>query len=97
MSAFDICYLFFDIGIEVVFVGCFNVGKFSVLNMLINQKSLVCILKILGCIQFINLFEVVDGKCLVDLFGYGYVEVLEEMKCKWQCVFGEYFEKCQSL
>lgn len=36
MSVFDICYLFFDIGIEVVFVGCFNVGKFSVLNMLIN-------------------------------------------------------------
>lgn len=97
MSAFDIRYLFFDIGIEVVFVGRFNVGKFSALNTLINQKSLVRILKILGRIQFINLFEVVDGKRLVDLFGYGYAEVSEEMKRKWQRAFGEYFEKRQSL
>lgn len=35
MSVFDICYLKNDIGIEVVFVGCFNVGKLSVFNMLI--------------------------------------------------------------
>lgn len=35
ISVLDICYLKDDIGIEVVFVGCFNVGKFSVLNILI--------------------------------------------------------------
>lgn len=50
MSVFDICYLKNDIGIEVVFVGCFNVGKLSVFNMLICQKNLVRISKILGCI-----------------------------------------------
>lgn len=45
----------------------------------------------------INLFEVVDGKRLVDLPGYGYAEVPEEMKRKWQRALGEYLEKRQSL
>lgn len=83
ISVLDICYLLCDEGIEVVFVGCLNVGKLSVFNILMGQKSLVRISKILGCIQLINLFEVVEGVCLVDLSGYGYVEVLEEMKFKW--------------
>jgi cell division checkpoint GTPase YihA len=41
----------------------------------------------------INLFEVADGKRLVDLPGYGYAEVPEEMKIKWQRALGEYLEK----
>ena len=45
----------------------------------------------------INLFEVADGKRLVDLPGYGYAEVPEEMKRKWQRALGEYLEKRQSL
>lgn len=36
ISVFDILCLFVDMGIEVVFVGCFNVGKLSVFNMLID-------------------------------------------------------------
>lgn len=39
----------------------------------------------------------VDGKRLVDLPGYGYAEVPEEMKRKWQRALGEYLEKRQSL
>ena len=38
-----------------------------------------------------------DGKRLVDLPGYGYAEVPEEMKRKWQRALGEYLEKRQSL
>lgn len=36
ISVFDICYFFEDEGIEIVFVGCFNVGKLSFFNCLIN-------------------------------------------------------------
>ncbi|MEN1417146.1 ribosome biogenesis GTP-binding protein YihA/YsxC, partial [Pseudomonas aeruginosa] len=74
-----------------------NAGKSSALNTLTNQKSLARTSKTPGRTQLINLFEVADGKRLVDLPGYGYAEVPEEMKRKWQRALGEYLEKRQSL
>lgn len=47
-------------------------------------------LKNTGRTQLINLFEVAEGKRLVDLPGYGYAQVPEEMKIKWQRALGEY-------
>ena len=86
-----------DTGIEVAFAGRSNAGKSSALNTLTNQKSLARTSKTPGRTQLINLFEVADGKRLVDLPGYGYAEVPEEMKRKWQRALGEYLEKRQSL
>ena len=83
MSAPDIRHLPSDTGIEVAFAGRSNAGKSSALNTLTNQKSLARTSKTPGRTQLINLFEVVDGKRLVDLPGYGYAEVPEEMKRKW--------------
>lgn len=96
MSAPDI-RLPSDTGIEVAFAGRSNAGKSSALNTLTNQKSLARTSKTPGRTQLINLFEVADGKRLVDLPGYGYAEVPEEMKRKWQRALGEYLEKRQSL
>ncbi|MCX2957711.1 MAG: ribosome biogenesis GTP-binding protein YihA/YsxC, partial [Serratia symbiotica] len=45
-----------------------------------------------GRTQLINLFEVEEGHRLVDLPGYGYAEVPEEMKRKWQRALGEYLQ-----
>jgi GTP-binding protein len=84
MSAPDIRHLPSDTGIEVAFAGRSNAGKSSALNTLTNQKGLARTSKTPGRTQLINLFEVVDGKRLVDLPGYGYAEVPEEMKRKWQ-------------
>lgn len=53
-----------------------------------QPKSLARTSKTPGRTQLINLFEVVDGKRLVDLPGYGYAEVPEEMKRKWQRALG---------
>ena len=64
-----------DTGIEVAFAGRSNAGKSSALNTLTNQKSLARTSKTPGRTQLINLFEVADGKRLVDLPGYGYAEV----------------------
>ena len=97
MSAPDIRHLPSDTGIEVAFAGRSNAGKSSALNTLTNQKSLARTSKTPGRTQLINLFEVVDGKRLVDLPGYGYAEVPEEMKRKWQRALAEYLEKRQSL
>lgn len=74
MSAPDIRHLPSDTGIEVAFAGRSNAGKSSALNTLTNQKS-GSYLKNPGRTQLINLFEVADGKRLVDLHRYGYAEV----------------------
>ncbi|NDL64713.1 ribosome biogenesis GTP-binding protein YihA/YsxC [Acerihabitans arboris] len=97
MSAPDIRHLPTDTGIEVAFAGRSNAGKSSALNTLTNQKSLARTSKTPGRTQLINLFEVEPEIRLVDLPGYGYAEVPEEMKRKWQRALGEYLQKRHSL
>ncbi|WP_340618398.1 ribosome biogenesis GTP-binding protein YihA/YsxC [Xenorhabdus entomophaga] len=96
-SAPDIRHLPQDVGIEVAFAGRSNAGKSSALNALTRQKSLARTSKTPGRTQLINLFEVEDGVRLVDLPGYGYAEVPEEMKRKWQKALGEYLQKRECL
>ncbi|WMQ74101.1 MAG: putative GTP-binding protein EngB [Sodalis sp.] len=96
-SAPDIRHLPIDSGIEVAFAGRSNAGKSSALNALTNQKNLARTSKTPGRTQLINLFEVEPGIRLVDLPGYGYAEVPEELKRKWQRALGEYLQKRDSL
>ncbi|MBN3098756.1 YihA family ribosome biogenesis GTP-binding protein [Pectobacterium brasiliense] len=97
ISAPDIRHLATDSGIEVAFAGRSNAGKSSALNTLTNQKNLARTSKTPGRTQLINLFQVVEGVRLVDLPGYGYAEVPEQMKIKWQRALGEYLQKRNSL
>ncbi|QHM73100.1 ribosome biogenesis GTP-binding protein YihA/YsxC [Mixta intestinalis] len=96
-SAPDIRHLPADNGIEVAFAGRSNAGKSSALNTLTNQKNLARTSKTPGRTQLINLFQVAEGARLVDLPGYGYAEVPEEMKRKWQRALGEYLQKRECL
>ncbi|MBK0004054.1 ribosome biogenesis GTP-binding protein YihA/YsxC [Erwinia sp. S38] len=96
-SAPDIRHLPADTGIEVAFAGRSNAGKSSALNTLTNQKGLARTSKTPGRTQLINLFQVAEGYRLVDLPGYGYAEVPEEMKLKWQRSLAEYLQKRQCL
>lgn len=96
-SAPDIRHLPADTGIEVAFAGRSNAGKSSALNTLTNQKSLARTSKTPGRTQLINLFQVAEDYRLVDLPGYGYAEVPEEMKLKWQRSLAEYLQKRQCL
>jgi GTP-binding protein len=91
-SAPDIRHLPEDSGIEVAFAGRSNAGKSSALNTLTNQKGLARTSKTPGRTQLINLFEVKEGLRLVDLPGYGYAEVPEAMKLKWQRALSEYLQ-----
>lgn len=86
----DIRHLPADTGIEVAFAGRSNAGKSSALNTLTNQRSLARTSKTPGRTQLINLFQVAEGYRLVDLPGYGYAEVPEETKLKWQRSLAEY-------
>ncbi len=67
----------------MAFAGRSNAGKSSALNTLTNQKKPgTYVKKTPGRTQLINLFEVAEGKRPVDLPGYGYAQVPEEMKIK---------------
>ena len=96
-SAPDIRHLPADTGIEVAFAGRSNAGKSSALNTLTNQKNLARTSKTPGRTQLINLFEVAEGLRIVDLPGYGYAEVPEQVKRNWQKALGEYLQKRQCL
>ncbi|MBR1374804.1 MAG: YihA family ribosome biogenesis GTP-binding protein [Cardiobacteriaceae bacterium] len=77
--------------IEVAFAGRSNAGKSSALNTLTNQKKLAKISKTPGRTQLINYFSLpAQGKYLVDLPGYGYAKVPEEIKKKWEIFLGDY-------
>ncbi|WP_392566221.1 ribosome biogenesis GTP-binding protein YihA/YsxC [Utexia brackfieldae] len=96
-SAPDISHLPVDSGVEIAFAGRSNAGKSSALNTLTHQKSLARTSKMPGRTQLINLFEVEDHCRIVDLPGYGYAEVPEAVKQKWQKSLGEYLQKRESL
>ncbi|KES15829.1 putative GTPase [Gilliamella apis SCGC AB-598-P17] len=97
LSAPDITHLPIDTGVEIAFAGRSNAGKSSALNTLTNQKALARTSKTPGRTQLINLFEVEEKCRLVDLPGYGYAQVPEAIKRKWQKSLGEYLQKRESL
>ncbi len=84
-------------GIEIAFAGRSNAGKSSALNRLTRQKSLARTSKTPGRTQLINVFEIEEGKRLIDLPGYGFAKVPLEMKLKWQRSLGEYLQQRESL
>lgn len=96
-SAPSIQHLTMQDGIEVAFAGRSNAGKSSALNRITRQKGLARTSKTPGRTQLINVFELSDGRRLVDLPGYGFAKVPLEMKHKWQKSLGEYLEKRSCL
>ncbi len=96
-SAANISQLPEDSGVEIAFAGRSNAGKSTALNALTNQKSLARTSKTPGRTQLINLFEVEPQCKLVDLPGYGYAAVPEQMKLQWQKSLAEYLQKRECL
>ncbi|MGO1246065.1 MAG: ribosome biogenesis GTP-binding protein YihA/YsxC [Oceanisphaera sp.] len=96
-SAPDITQMPEDTGVEIAFAGRSNAGKSSALNTITQQKSLARISKTPGRTQLINVFELSEGKRLIDLPGYGYAKVPQEMKKKWQEALSIYLQQRESL
>ena len=68
---------------EIAFAGKSNVGKSSLINALMNRKSLARTSSQPGKTQTINFYNINDCMYLVDLPGYGYAKVAQSEKEKW--------------
>jgi GTP-binding protein len=96
-SAASLSQLPADDGAEVAFVGRSNAGKSSALNAIANIKKLAKVSNTPGRTQLMNVFAINDSMRLVDLPGYGYAKVPQELKARWQKTLARYLEQRDSL
>lgn len=82
---------------EIAFAGRSNVGKSSLINVLVNRKNLVRTSSTPGRTQLINFFTVNDNFMLVDLPGYGFAKVPLAVKKEWGPMVETYLKKRHSL
>ena len=75
---------------EYAFIGRSNVGKSSLINMLMNKKNLAKTSSTPGKTQLINHFSVNQSWYLVDLPGYGYAKVPKAQKVKFERMISDY-------
>ena len=83
--------------IEIAFAGKSNVGKSSLINALVNRKALARTSAQPGKTQTINFYKVNNEVYFVDLPGYGYAKVSEEVKAKWGKLIERYLHDSQML
>ena len=83
--------------IEIAFAGKSNVGKSSLINALVNRKSLARTSAQPGKTQTINFYKVNNEVYFVDLPGYGYAKVSEEVKEKWGKLIERYLNQSEML
>jgi len=82
---------------EYAFIGRSNVGKSSLINMLVGQNSLAKVSVRPGKTQLINHFIVDESWYLVDLPGYGYAKISISVKDKFQKLISNYILNRENL
>ena len=82
---------------EVAFAGKSNVGKSSLINALMNRKSLARTSSQPGKTQTINFYNINEALYFVDLPGYGYAKVSKEIKAKWGRMIERYLRTSMQL
>lgn len=82
---------------EIAFAGKSNVGKSSLINGLLNRKSLARTSAQPGKTQTINFYNVNKELYFVDLPGYGYAKVSVEIRAKWGKMIERYLHGSSQL
>ena len=82
---------------EIAFLGKSNVGKSSLINTLMQRKSLARTSQAPGKTQTINYYKVNDSLYFVDLPGYGYAKVSQELRQKWGKMIERYITTSPTL
>ncbi|MBY0407799.1 MAG: ribosome biogenesis GTP-binding protein YihA/YsxC [Rickettsiales bacterium] len=76
---------------EVAFIGRSNVGKSSLVNALVERKSLARTSQNPGATKQLNFFNLGDRLILVDMPGYGFAKVSKALKSEWDMLIRNYF------
>jgi len=82
---------------EYAFIGRSNVGKSSLINMLMNQQKLAKTSSSPGKTQMINHFTVNNEFYMVDLPGYGFAKVSQTSRRRWEQMIENYLRKRENL
>jgi GTP-binding protein len=82
---------------EIAFAGRSNVGKSSLINVLVNRKHLVKTSSTPGRTRLINFFEINCKMGFVDLPGYGYAKVPESVRKTWGPMIETYLSTRKTL
>lgn len=82
---------------EVAVSGRSNVGKSSLLNNLLGRKDLARVSRTPGKTQLLHFFRVNESFHVVDLPGYGYAEVPEEVLRRWRSTMQQYLQQRRQL
>ena len=82
---------------EIAFAGKSNVGKSSLINVLVNRKKLARTSSTPGRTQALNFFNMGNRLCLVDLPGYGFARVPLKVKASWGRMVESYLKNRDNL
>ena len=82
---------------EYAFIGRSNVGKSSLINMLVQRKGLAKTSSVPGKTVAINHFIVNDAWYLVDLPGYGYAQHSKKQRNEWRLMINNYIKQRRNL
>ena len=82
---------------EIAFAGRSNVGKSSLINVLVNRRNLVRTSSTPGRTQLLNFFDINSTFSLVDLPGYGFAKVPLEVKKAWGPMMRTYLQQRENL
>jgi GTP-binding protein len=82
---------------EIAFAGRSNAGKSSAINTLAGHTRLAFVSKTPGRTQLINVFRLRNGAAMIDLPGYGYAQVPEEVRRQWRGLLEHYLTLRQNL
>ncbi len=82
---------------EVAFAGRSNVGKSSLINIVLNRKNLARTSSSPGRTQMLNFFRINDQIYFVDLPGYGFAKVPVGVRAQWKPMVEDYLKNRKTL
>lgn len=86
-----------DNKMEIAFAGRSNVGKSSLLNLLVNRKNLARVSGSPGKTRTINFYEINENFRIVDLPGYGYAKLSKSVTENWGKMIETYLKNREGL
>jgi GTP-binding protein len=82
---------------EIVLAGKSNVGKSSLINTLLNRKSLAYVGKTPGKTRLLNFYEVNQQFMMVDVPGYGFAQRSQKELIDFGTMMEDYFSERKQL